>query len=422
MAPDARFPRWSFRLLAFLLTSAACLLILEGFARALPDVLPGWYRASLPVAGIELFQPGVLASTPIHGVPIPYRFSRRSEFRGGPPQDLQDIGLVAAADNPDPERYPEIRFRFDRWGLANPADRELADVVLAGDSYTRAMGALAPLGLQARLERRTDLVTFNLGIPAIGPQRTAWLLDELGLARRPRAVIWFFFGGNDLADAAAVDRHRAAGVRTHADLFETPDLPRSVLLDLLAKTASRPEAPRPPAAPLPGFSLPAAGGERRIWFYPEYLRQLARSRQQLAADPGWAIATRVLARVAADLERRSIRLLVVYLPSKPQVYLPAVRPDPALAYRVAGFGAAPPKGSAADFWHLALARRGELESLLEDFCNPRGIAFLSLTGPLSDLAHRGELGYFAADTHWNEVGQAAAVEPLAGWLSESHRH
>ncbi len=419
MAPTARSPRWSFRLFAVLLTSAVCLLLLEGFARAFPDALPQWYRSTLPLAGIELFHRGVLADTPIDGVPIPYRFSRRDEFRGGPPQDLRDIGLVAAGDSPDLERYPDLHFRFDRWGLANPADRESADVVLAGDSFTRAMGALSPPGLQARLEDRTGLTLFNLAVPSIGPQRTAWLLEKLGLTRRPKAVIWFFFGGNDLADAAAVERHRAAGTRTYADLFDRPPLPRSLLFDLLARAASRSRPPTPTSSPMPAFSLPAEGGNKPIWFHPEYLRQLARSHDQLETDPGWQPTTRALARVAADLERQSIRLLVVYVPSKPQVYLPWVREDPALAYRVAGFGATAPADSAADFWRLALDQRGELESMLEDFCTTEGIAYLSLTGPLDDLARRGDLGYLAADSHWNEIGQGAAVGPLAAWLEES---
>ncbi len=417
MAPDARFPRWSFRLLAALLTSAACLLILEIFARSFPDALPGWYRSTLPLAGIELFHRGVLAETPIEGVPLPYRFSRRDEFRGGPPHDLQDVGLLAAGDNPDLERYPTVHFRFDRWGLANREDLETADVVLVGDSFVRAMGALTPPGLQRRLQERTGFTVFNLGIPAIGPGRAAWLLEELGLARRPRAVIWFFFGGHDLADAAAVERHRAGGVATYADLFDRPALPRSLLFDLLVRAASRPGPAKTSADPLPAFSFASEGGEQPVWFHPEYLRQLARSRDQLEADPGWAITTRVLARVAAELERRSIRFLVVYGPSKPEVYLPFVRPDPDLAFRAASFGAPAPADSAAEFWRLANENRGQLESLLEGFCAPRDIAFLSLTGPLSDLARRGELGYLAADTHWNEIGQGAAVEPLAAWLS-----
>ncbi len=415
MAPNARSSRWSFRLLAVLLTAAVCALLLEGFTRTFPAALPDWYRSTLPLAGIEFFHPGVLAETPIQGVPIPYRFGQRREFRGGPPHDLQDIGLVAAEDNPDRERGLRVQFRFDRWGLANPADLDSADVVLLGDSFTLATGVLSPPGLQARLQQRTGLAMFNLGIPAIGPQRAAWLLEEHGLARRPQAVIWFIFGGNDLADAAAVERHQAAGIRTYADLFDRPARPRSLLFDLVVKAVSGPEAP-PPADSLPGFSFPAGGGEQRIWFHPEYLRQLARPRDQLEADPAWAIAAGVLGRVAADLEQRPIRLLVVYLPSKPEVYLPWVREDQALAYRVASFGAAAPADSAEDFWRLTNENRGELESLLEDFCAVQSIAFLSLTGPLTDLARDGELGYLAADTHWNEIGQGAALEPLAAWL------
>ncbi len=419
--PDGRRRRACFRLLTAALVSATCLLALEGFVRVFPLVLPAWYRSTFPLAGIELFHRGILAETPINGVPIPYRFGAPDDYHGGAPFDLQAMGL--AGENPDLERYPDVHFHYDRWGLTNPRDLESADVLLVGDSFTGAMGALSPPGLQATLRQSTGLTMFNLGIPAIGPQREAWLLDNLGLARDPKAVIWFFFGGNDLADAAAVARHQSRGALTYGDLFSDFSWPRSLLLDLVGKTAARhrlPEQgmPEKTTTPVPGFSFPASGGDRSLWFHPRYLRELTRTRDQLEADPGWGITTRVLTRVAAGLARRSIRLLVVYLPSKPQVYLPWVRQDKALALRMASFGSRTAVAdSADDFWRPATENRGNLDALLNQFCETRGIDFISLTEPLTDLARRGELGYFAADTHWNEVGQGAAVKPLTRWLS-----
>ena len=416
---DASRSRSRFRLLTAALVAAVCLLILEGFLRVVPGVLPAWYRSTFPLAGIELFERGILAATPIDGVPIPYRLGPLGDYRGGPPADLQAMGVVDAADNPDRERYPEIHIHIDRWGLVNPRDVEAADVLLVGDSYARAAGALSPPGLQSFLERRTDLTFFNLGVPAIGPQREAWLLEHVGLTRDPRAVIWFFFGGNDLADAAAVAEHEQNGVRTYADLFPDFIRPRSLLLDLIRKSAGRDREPPPSArstVPLPAFSL-AAGGDRRLWFHPRYLRQLARSRDQLRADPGWLIAARVLNDVAAELARRRIRLLVVYVPSKPQVYLPWVRQDMDLVWRVARFGGATAPGESAEhFWRLAIDHRSQLEALLREHCAARDVDFFSLTEPLVGLARRGELGYLAADSHWNEIGQGVAVEPLARWL------
>ena len=417
MNSSDRWRRVYFRLLAAVLVSATCLVTLEGFVRAFPAMLPAWYRSTFPLAGIELFHRGILAETPIQGVPIPYRFGGQGDYRGGPPFGLQAMGLVAAEDNPDFERYPDVHVHYDRWGLTNPKDLESANVLLVGDSFTRAMGALSPPGLQSILQQNTGLTFFNLGIPAIGPRREAWLLENLGLARDPQAVIWFFFGGNDLADAVAVAHHENRGVKTYADLFPDFTWPRSRLIDLVKKAAVRSKKRKKTTTPMPGFSFAAHDGDRLLWFHPNYLRELTRSRDQLETDPGWRITTQVLTRVATDLARQSIGLLVVYVPSKPHVYLAETREDKTLALRMASFRSQAAADSAADFWRLMTENRGHLDTLLGEFCDAQGIAFVSLTEPLTNLARQGKLGYFAADTHWNEVGQSVAVEPLTQWLS-----
>ncbi|MEM7349989.1 MAG: SGNH/GDSL hydrolase family protein [Acidobacteriota bacterium] len=411
-----------FRLLAVILTGLACLLAAELFLRLVPSALPADYRSTFPLRGIELFNRGVLARTPIDGVPIPYRFGPQQDFYSGPPNGLQALGLVAPRDNPDESRYSNIHFRIDRRGLPNPLEIEAADVLLVGDSFTGGLGALSPAGLQQRLQEATGAPIFNLGIPSIGAQREAWLLREVGLALEPRAVIWFFFGGNDLADARAVERHRQNGINTHADLFPDFAWPRSFVVDLARHKFARSSQTTDPAEPvdrsMPGFIYPASDGPRPVWFYPAYLREMTRTGESLAADRGWALSRDVLQRIDETLRQRSTRWLVVYVPSKPEVYLSRVAEDPPLAFRMASFGASDPVASSAqEFWQLALERRGQLETLLGNFCAEQGIDFLSLTPYLEQLADAGQLGYFSADSHWNEIGQGAALDPLVEWLT-----
>jgi hypothetical protein len=109
----------------------------------------------------------------------------------------------------------------------------------------------------------------------------------------------------------------------------------------------------------------------------------------------------------------------VYLPSKPEVYLPHVAPDPALALRtIAALGSPAPEGTPDEVHAALLANRHAHEELLREFCAREWIPFLSAVPALEAQAARGELGYLATDTHWTSVGQAALLEPLLAFLRE----
>ncbi len=383
-------------------------------------LLPAAYRATFPLRGIELVTPGILARTPIEGVPLPYRFSTQRDFAGGPPRGLEDMGLVAPEDNPDGRYYPEIRFRFDRLGFPNPSDMTTADVLFVGDSFVFATGAVSPAGLQARLRQRTGLAIMNLAVPAIGPLREEWLLNEVGMAREPRAVIWFFFVGNDLSDVLATTKHRQEGVETYADLFPEFSWPRSFVLDFTIKRFSGKFSQSKKWSTLPGFLFEAEDGIRPVWFSPGYLRWMTRTYENLEASRGWRLAREALLRAAGRLRQAGIPLLMVSVPSKPQVYLPLVAKDEDLLLAAASRGSRGLKyGSAEELWQKAIANADQQELLLKRLCERSDIPFLSLTPGLRELGRQGQLGYFSADTHWNDVGQGVAVDPLADWLRET---
>lgn len=390
----------------------------EVFFRLTPRMIPAWYRQKLPAGGIELLQPGILEQTPVDGVPIPYGFDHRREILGGAPYDLELMGMVARTENPDRERYPVVRYRLDRFGFLNPREMERADLLLVGDSFVVAAGVLDPPGLQARLKQTTGLEVFNLAVPAIGPQRERWLLEEVGLELEPERVVWFFFGGNDLQEAARIEHHRQRRCESLADLYRVPLVPRSIAVDLLASPIRWLLDTRHAKTPLPGLRLPGGDGDQPVWFNPVYMRRLTRSRKAIAGSSGWSATTDVLLEVSKELKRRRIPLLVVYVPSKPQVYLPFVERDRDLLHRMASFDRdirATPEG----FLRSALAHRNDLDRLLAAFCRESSIGYRSLTPHFVRLARRGSLGYLAADTHWNEVGQAAALPVIRAWVEKT---
>jgi hypothetical protein len=392
------------------------LLAAELLFRGFPRLLPPWYRQTLPVGGIELIEPGVLARTPVEGVPLPYGWNSGRRISGPVPRDLQHMGLVAPADNPDPKRYPEISYRCDGNGFLNPRDLQRADAVLVGDSFTVAAGVLEPAGLQSLLTEATGLKLWNLAVPGIGPLREEWLLNQVGLALRPQAVIWFFFGGNDLADATRVERYRRGGLRTHADLVPGAHLPRLLTMEVLCEGVKRVARRKSSVTGVPGLVFETPSGSERIWFLPGHLRRLRTDRETVASSLGWAVTSDVFRRVSHQLERRSVELLVVFVPSKAQVYLPFVKRDPELVHRMASHDLQISQ-EPVPFLEHALRNRGAVETLLGDFCRENGISFLSLTPRLEALAASGGLGYLTADTHWNATGQATALEPLQTFLA-----
>lgn len=396
--------------LALFLALAACELALRRF----PALLPRWYLARFPMNGVEFFQRGILERTPVEGVPLPLLVRAH---HGPPPADLKELGIAPADEDSDARAFPEVEIPSDSLGFPNPSERERADLVLIGDSFAVAMGAVRPRGLQALLADKTGLSIFNAGIAGVGPVQERWLVENAALARKPRAVLWFFFSGNDVTASWEPLLHRREGRATWAQAHGERRSPFLLLPDLVLESLRRSTGARS-SAPLPGFELELPGGRAQpLWFHPDHLRQLGWSRSEWESNPVWKAVQDELRAAREACASGGARLLLVYLPSKEETHLARVEPDPELALRTAGaLGSPAPAESPAAFLEHLLANRHALEELVRQFCQAEAIPFLSATGALEELAERGELGYLVTDTHWTSVGQEALLEPLLEFL------
>lgn len=391
---------------------------LELALRWRPQWLPSWYRETFVFQGVELFHPGILARTPVEGVPLPLPVGT---FTGVPPADLIEQGIAPPDAREDAERWPDLLIPADADGFPNPERRERAELVLLGDSFGVGAGVERPPGLRARLAERTGLSVYDVSVAGIGPIHEEWLLREVVLAKQPRAVIWLFYAGNDVTYSIEPLAYRRLGFATYAEAHAGRLRPRSFLLDLWRR--SRERASGPPRTPLPGFPLRRADGSLRpIWFQPENLAQLGYPRELWEASIGWRTAREALERGIEAARASGVVPILVYLPSKAEVYLPYVEDEPELLRRTVEAYAAPdadaPEESAAALRARLLEHRGALEALFLAFCEERGVACLSATPWLERLAREGRLGYLATDTHWNTEGQAALLEPLCELLRE----
>ena len=380
------------------------------FLRKRPELLPLWYRESFPFHAVELFEPGILERTPIEGVPVPIPIGAHT---GTPPADLVEEGLAPDALE-DRQRFPDLFLPADADGFPNPERLERADVLLVGDSFGVSAGVERPLGLRRRLAEATGRSVYNLSVAAIGPIHEEWLLREIGLAKEPDVVIWLFYAGNDVTYSAEPAYYRHLGHTTYAEAYAERRVPRWIFFDVVRKMLARDGEPK--GDPLPGFAFPRHDGSvAPIWFHPDNLNQLGYSREIWQTSIGWKTAADALAAAADACAERGVRFLLVYLPSKAEVYLPHVDADAELLRRTVA-RSTDPELSAEELLEHLLANRGTLEEVVQAFCDERGIAYLSAVPFLEAQAGEGRLGYLASDTHWQPDGQAVLVEPLAAFV------
>ena len=407
-APDRR-TRSRGRLRAGLLLAPVAGLALAGAVgelalRVRPDLLPDAVLQRYPLSGIEFHRPGVLDRTPIGELPLPLS---TLPYAGGAPGDLIAHGIAPEAARSGDPRYASMRMHIDELGFANARVPERADVVLLGDSFVFSFGVTEPESLGPRLERELGLGVYRLGVTDIGPHQQRFLLDRVGPRLSPRAVLWFVFGGNDLADARAVELARESGLETLGDR----SLERPPPLRLLAlRTPAAAEGPPPtPLAPL--TVRRADGTTAATWCDPQYLALLAYSAEEIRADGAWLGFEASLDGIRTRCAELEAELTVVFLPSKAQLLLDAIHP-PADVERYLG---QPGSGLAPRM----LQNRDAFERLVERACAEREVEFRSATAPLRAAFELGQDVFFTADTHLALEGQAVLFDLVAARLSGS---
>ena len=368
--------------------------------------------------GVELFYPGILERTPIRALPLPIVVSGHS---GPVAQDLKELGIAPLEEDCDLRAYPRVDVPTDALGFANPPElgEGDADFLFIGDSFGIAAAATNPKGLVQRFAERTNSRIFNLSVAGIGPIREEWLLENVGFEKKPSCVIWMFYAGNDTLDLAEPLIHEHFGRNTWADAYPERRAPRSYLLLLLKSWF--PKRPSPaPNSPLEGHDFRLTDGSTQpIWFLPDNLRHATKSRENWETDLGWQQAKEALVRAHQACSDRGIDFLAVYLPTKTEVYLPYVKEDANLLLQTAQRGAEEPlEFDPETFLRLAQFNHHTLEETFLDHCRNAGIACLSARPALQRQAGEGELGYLACDTHWQEKGQGALLEPLLQALAE----
>jgi hypothetical protein len=413
--------------------------VLEAGLRALGDWLPPWIAADRRNLG-EVRPDPRWRDTARYGPRLAPDLRTLCEWRHG---DIVRMGFIA----PDVLPHPVYRFPFvtDAEGFRNTDPPTTPAAVAAlGDSFTDAMTLPGERAWPARLATLLGASVRNYGTAGFGPEQERRVLEEYVQPRRPRRVVVGFFAGNDLQDAEKFERllgegavaTPASGWKFKHEVARYDELYLVSLYhgaagflhpgdqDVAAPSASPApedysgEDPRAPSVSRPAFdrgvfSVPVAGRALRFAFLPPYLNAAKRPRSELIASRGWDLTRRAYADMARRVRSWGGELVVMFIPSKTQVYWPlleAAFPRAELEAAVRACFRGQPYAATPD---EVSRNRDVLAGLVRDLCREEGLTFLDLTSELRSRAGAGHNVYFPDDSHWNAEGHEVAARALA---------
>jgi hypothetical protein len=285
----------------------------------------------------------------------------------------------------------EADIHYDAEGFRNPSVRKTADIVVVGDSFVEGLHVSDAELMTTKLARETELSVVNLGRSGDGPQQERFVLERFGLPKHPKICIWLFYEGNDLEDAAEYEGNRAivaslGPISMSRTLYERCFLRNALMF---ARTSWFAPEKKRSAAQFQAVFASRNQGDITMTFASEDHR-----RNNTPAKIAKAIEA--IQAAEALCQRNGVKLIVVFVPTKLRVYRETCR----FAKDFPGIGA------------------GQ-DALPETLRNALGkMTFLDLTPELRRRAARGELTYFADDTHWTSLGHTVATEAIkVAWAS-----
>lgn len=300
--------------------------------------------------------------------------------------------LAAMSGRLEYREYRHLRFRSDHFGFPNESIPEQANVILLGDSFGAGSATSQDKTWASLLHSHYAAAVYNLSMPDCGPwQELMNLKLELPRVKHTRdtTVVWAIFSGNDLDDQ-------------YQDRLE-PATTNNGMAEALVSLASFRN--RSPVLRIFGQALLVAQGGRHppvlrrlatgrtIMFRPGYITTMQRTLQEIESHPNYHPLIRVFGEMSRFATREGLRVAVVMVPSKEEVY----------RWILMGDG-----NSHLDSEPSAFA------TVVHRLSDVNGFEFADLKPPMiaearTLFAGNGELLWWTDDTHWNERGHALAA-------------
>jgi hypothetical protein len=288
------------------------------------------------------------------------------------------------------------------------------EIVLIGDSFL-AMGEDDASTLSERLRAVSGRATFNLSRSWYGPHQYLELLKRYGLALRPKVVLLGFYAGNDIEDIREYHRWlREHRYYFYADHAQRPFFVRyavaltdtgASLRDTIAKRLARQTRPVAPGEIHPDLGVIRVGAQSVPMVYGDWNPE--GSAAQLLATVEWQALHALLTEFHDLCRAYGILPVLLYIPSKSQVYAEYVTPH-----------------SGHRFWQAAARQRPIRTNMVEaitTLAQQVELPLINLLPYFEQQTEAGRLLYYPFDTHWSGEGIQAAADyiwhELQPWLA-----
>jgi len=322
--------------------------------------------------------------------------------------DLYHLTCLKPADAQPFAPY-EVSFLRDGHGFRNVEPwPEAVDLVIIGDSFTAAELIQRPFW------QDLSQSTLILAVPGTGTLEQQRLFDAFALPRKPKTVVLAFFAGNDLDNTLFYANMLRQGMTRQeiAYLGKNP-LDYSVIFRML-QFLFHSAAHAAVDCHYPVFAQ--TDPVRPVAFFGQTLPLLRRDKASLLQSDELRLVRESIAEMASALEAHAGRLILMYIPQKAELYwryLDAATKELIIYVESRNRNLT----GLEEIDDNLTAQRDAMREVADDI----GIAFLDLTPPLAAAVADGEMPYFFADTHWNQLGHDIARNALLDYLIRSNK-
>lgn len=407
-------------------STLVCIVALDVIVKKIPT-LEVWNRPSLRLQGAlpsvddkELafrWQPGQSSSPEWGGI------------HGG---DIIRRGEVAEPlATHEPENGMKWTLTLDADGFINPTVPDRCDIFVVGDSI--CVPSVPPQYFwPAILGKKMNQSCYNAGVCGYTSPQELIVLKRHGLPKKPKIVLWAFYQGNDLVEAAWYEQFKKSGLDWPTFAMKTFSAPRKSflyerplvrLLMYLASggRSSELDSRREPEIKYPGpLTLKAGGVEKPIAFAKELFYSVAIPRETMRSSAAWRICADSIKDAKAECGKIGARFVVIYFPEKLTVFGDYAVPlfDKDEIYRFArpfleDIGNVGPD----EFMKMLKENRAAQYDVLKELCLHEKIELLDLTPALKAAVERGEWPYYCYDVHINIKGNEVVAQAVRDYLT-----
>jgi hypothetical protein len=326
-----------------------------------------------------------------------------------------DLFLVQPDSIAPPQKPYEVLSRhwlgWDEDGFRVPAiPADSYSIIALGDSYTEATNVAFPW--TDMLARELNTPVRNLGFRGYGPQEEALVFEQYGAAENPGIVIIGFFGGNDISNAGSFDGRE--------DNFSVPSLVQDLAINF--DISGEPWQSDAAQFQYPILLQLNETTQVPIAFFNSYtswlnitVNHLRQSKNLEDTIASW--------RDIQSAANPDTCIVLAFLPSKEQIYLPYVVPDQQnnIVGGMVQRGIDEPGDTLSKYdihptWDELMGRLNNLRTVIGESAIATGLRFVDLSPAFDAAATNGELLYYTYDTHWNQAGHDLAGEVIAEFL------